>query len=61
MSAKLTRAVVRGTDSAPKRTEWAPSGSPQLLEMLIAILPPPGENFIVTWEVREDDAQGPAA
>ena len=61
MNAKMLRAVVRGIDAAPKRTEWLPAESPQLMEMLIAILPPPGENFMVTWETRDDNNQTASA
>jgi hypothetical protein len=53
MSEKLVRAVVRGTDTVRKTTEWVQSGSPEMQRLLIAILPPPGENFSVVWEMRE--------
>jgi hypothetical protein len=57
MPNKVVRAVVRGIDTAPKRTEWLPSGSPDLLALLLAVLPPVGENFSVVWETRETQGQ----
>ncbi len=60
MPEKLVRAVVRGIDTAPKTTGWVPSGNPKMQELLIAILPPAGENFVVTWESREADPQCPS-
>ena len=55
MVGKLVRAVVRGIDTAPKRTAWVPAKSPDLQNLLIAILPPPGQNFLVLWETRETE------
>jgi hypothetical protein len=49
----LIRAVVRGVDGAPKRTEWLPLGSPEMNAVLLAVLPDPGEDFSVIWETRE--------
>lgn len=56
MSQKMLRAVVRGIDIPPKRTDWAPEGTIQLQEMLIAILPPPGQDFVVVWQTLEENA-----
>ena len=53
MTVKLVRAVVRGIDTAPKTTEWLPSGSDEIQNLLFAILPPGGENFSVVWESKE--------
>jgi hypothetical protein len=53
MPIKLIRAVVRGIDTAPKATEWLPFGSPEVQTALIAILPPPGEDFMAVWETYE--------
>ena len=50
---QVVRAVVRGIDTAPKTTEWLPSGSDETQNLLIAILPPAGENFSVVWESKE--------
>jgi hypothetical protein len=49
----LVRAVVRGIDTAPQATEWVPFGYPNLQAILIEILPPAGENFVVVWEKCE--------
>ncbi len=57
MSIKLTRAVVRGVDAAPKRTEWIPLGSPEMNTVLLAVLPDPGKDFSVVWETRETYVQ----
>jgi hypothetical protein len=53
MKTKMVRAVVRGVDVAPRKSPWAPDGSPDLQQLLASILPPPGEDFVVVWESRE--------
>ena len=53
MPLRETRAVVRGIDILRKATQWAPSGSREIHQLLMAILPPSGENFLVVWEERE--------
>jgi hypothetical protein len=55
MSQKLVRAVVRGIDTAPRTTGWVLFGSPEMRIMLLAILPPVGENFTVVWEEWEPE------
>ena len=50
---KLVRAVIRRVDAPTKTTEWVPSDSLALREMLIEILPPSGQAFLVVWEERE--------
>ncbi len=57
MSHKLVRAVVRGIDTAPRTTAWVPFGSPEMQTVLLAILPPAGENFTVVWETLEPNLQ----
>jgi hypothetical protein len=49
----MVRAVVRGIDTAPKATDWLPSGSGEIQNLLIAILLPVGENFSAVWESQE--------
>ena len=53
MSVTLIRAVVRGVDAVPKRTEWIPLGSPEMNTVLLAVLPDAGKDFSVVWETRE--------
>jgi hypothetical protein len=49
----LVRAVVSGIDIAPKTTEWLLSGGDEVQNLLIATLPPVGENLSVVWESKE--------
>jgi hypothetical protein len=57
MSRKLVRAIVRGIDMAPRTIGWVLFGSPEMRILLLAILPPAGENFTVVWEEWEPTLQ----
>jgi hypothetical protein len=47
------RAIVRRIDLPTRTTGWFLSGDQTIIEKLIELLPPVGENFMVVWQERE--------
>ena len=58
---KQVRAVIRRIDKPRLTTSWVSSESPEMQRLLIEVLPPAGETFLVVWEERKDSARAASA
>jgi hypothetical protein len=47
------RAIVRRIDLPTRTTGWYLSGDQAIIQELMSMLPPVGENFMVVWQERE--------
>lgn len=59
MKSKQVRAVLRRIDAPTRTTSWYPSGDQAIIQELIEMLPPVGENFMVVWQEREVETNDP--